>query len=148
MPNAKCRNERSAFSIRHSAFGIQHSAFTLIELLVVIAIISILAALLMPALRQAKESGRRAMCLNNIRQINLATRMYLDENDSVMYPTIPSMPYGQFTSEGGVARGMGVLYPRYLSNHRVFFCPSAVRANPAAGYVAGFAPETSAAPSG
>ena len=55
--------------------------FTLIELLVVIAIIAILMAMLMPVLHRAREQGRRASCLNNLYQLQLAWIMYADEND-------------------------------------------------------------------
>jgi prepilin-type N-terminal cleavage/methylation domain-containing protein/prepilin-type processing-associated H-X9-DG protein len=55
--------------------------FTLIELLVVIAIIAILMAILMPALNRAKEQGKRAACLNNLKQLTLCWIMYADEND-------------------------------------------------------------------
>ncbi|MDT8301201.1 MAG: prepilin-type N-terminal cleavage/methylation domain-containing protein [Sedimentisphaerales bacterium] len=56
-------------------------AFTLIELLVVIAIIAVLMAVLMPALNRAREQGRRAVCLSNLKQLTLAWTMYADEND-------------------------------------------------------------------
>ncbi len=61
-------------------------AFTLLELLVVIAIIAILAALLLPVLSKAKERAKAINCLNNMSQILLATKLYLDDNHGVMIP--------------------------------------------------------------
>jgi len=63
--------------------------FTLVELLVVIAIIGVLASLLLPALRQARERGRRVVCLSNLRQVYFGAATYAVDFDG----TIPTTPY-------------------------------------------------------
>jgi prepilin-type N-terminal cleavage/methylation domain-containing protein/prepilin-type processing-associated H-X9-DG protein len=68
-------DKQKAF-IRHT-----HGGFTLIELLVVIAIIAVLMAILMPTLNRAKEQGKRATCLNNLKQLTLTWILYADYND-------------------------------------------------------------------
>ena len=61
------------------------AAFTLVELLVVIAIIAILAGLLMPGLKSARDKGRAAVCMSNLKQLMLASVMYANDNGGV-YP--------------------------------------------------------------
>ena len=57
------------------------TGFTLIELLIVVAIIGILAALLFPVFSRARENGRRTSCLNNLKQLGTAFKMYAQDYD-------------------------------------------------------------------
>src|SRR4051794_299704 len=65
----------------------RNRAFTLVELLVVIAIIAILASLLLPSLSGAKERGKRAACMSNLRQLAIALHTYADDHEA-------QLPYG------------------------------------------------------
>src|ERR1043166_2355 len=89
-----------------------HKAFTLIELLVVIAIIAILAAMLLPALRRAKEQSLRAVCLSNLKQLGVALYAYAQDNNEY-FPC--------YISQGGAeaAGSLALLYPQYIRNAKV-----------------------------
>lgn len=80
-------------------------AFTLIELLLVVAIIVVLAALLLPTLVRGRISAQRAKCLNNLRQLGLATHLYWDDNAGSCFR------YGGVSTNGGELYWFGWLGP-------------------------------------
>lgn len=66
--------------------GVKRQTFTLIELLIVVAIIAILAAMLLPALNQARERGRSASCINNLRQLGSGFQLYSADHADFLPP--------------------------------------------------------------
>ncbi len=73
--------------------GQANIAFTLIELLVVVAIVSILAALLLPALKQARESVKSVACMNNLKQLYTGFALYAEDNDGGVPPYLDYFYY-------------------------------------------------------
>jgi prepilin-type N-terminal cleavage/methylation domain-containing protein len=94
-------------------------AFTLIELLVVVAIIAVLAALLFPAFSRAKESGKGAACISNLRQIGIALQVYVQENNN----RLPVMRDRSWTTTNDLPSTDQVI-SNQLGNIRVLLCPS------------------------
>jgi len=112
------------------------SAFTLIELLIVISIIAMLAALLLPALKGARDRAYTTVCANQLRQINFGLVMYADDYDRCYPPTVydgtaktdPTMNFMNAppAADGGSGYNcwLWLLYP-YHHKPEIYLCPSA-----------------------
>ena len=101
------------------------SAFTLIELLVVIAIIGVLAALMLPALGRAKANAQRVACLNQLRQISVAMRLWADDNEG-RYPWKVDQRHGGAKPNGTDNAKVNLQFAvvsNQLTTTKVLLCP-------------------------
>ena len=111
----------------------RHS-FTLIELLVVISIIAILAAILLPSLRSARDSAKRIACVNNLRQIGTILTMYCMDYNGYLPGTATGPEWNRVTYAYRLKdwdagdpywRGLGRLYADdYVKDGGIFYCQS------------------------
>jgi prepilin-type N-terminal cleavage/methylation domain-containing protein/prepilin-type processing-associated H-X9-DG protein len=100
--------------------------FTLIELLVVIAIIAILAAILFPVFAKARDKARQTSCLSNMKQLGLATMMYVQDYDERMPDLRPSNGVAGMARPGpnGTCNYWCDVIQPYVKNWQLFICPT------------------------
>ncbi len=105
--------------------GRKLAEFTLIELLVVIAIIAILASMLMPSLKKARDSAKRISCTSNLKQLSTAMLMYTDDNDC-HFPELDWTTLGLGNLVTVTPEGRKMIRD-YVGTPKIFYCPSGWR---------------------
>lgn len=101
------------------------SAFTLVELLVVVAVMMILATLLSPFVAKAREHAYRVICMSHLRQAYACNMAYASDHDGQFpgYVASDAQDGGCGIKHYSVTK-WGLLYPQYLKDIRILFCPS------------------------
>ncbi|MEP2776653.1 MAG: type II secretion system protein [Luteolibacter sp.] len=93
--------------------------FTLIELMIVIAIIAVLVGLSVPITRSMVAKSRESSCLGNLRQIGMATQLYMDDNSGVL----PNLEIGRADKSSDVPV-METVLNQYIESEEMFHCPA------------------------
>lgn len=119
----------------------RQSGFTLVELLVVIGIIALLISMLLPALNKVREQAKITMCASNLRQCGVGLMNYTNDSRGMLptnldhyFPLYLEAPYygheltGKLIAlgNGPLRMGPGKLYPKYVTDARIFWCPSLI----------------------